>query len=66
MLEKGIDAIGKSAIVAIPASEAANKLGWVINVDTFQLISAAGVVVLIVDRVIRLLWERHDRKKAGK
>jgi uncharacterized membrane protein (DUF373 family) len=63
MLEKGIDAVGKSSIVAIPISEAAQKLGLVIDVDTFQFISACGVITLIVDRAIRLYWAAKDRKK---
>jgi len=63
MLEKVIDATGKSSIVAIPASEAASKLGVLMDVGTFQLISACGVVVLIIDRCIRLWWAAKDRKK---
>jgi|GEM_PF-2111566 len=63
MLEKVIDATGKGSIVAIPVSEAAEKLGMFIDVDTFQLISAIGVVALIIDRSIRLYWDAKDRKK---
>lgn len=63
MLEKVIDATGKGSIVAIPVSEAAEKIGWVIDVDTFQLISACGVVALIIDRTIRLYWAAKDRRK---
>ena len=62
LIEKGIDALGKSSIIAIPVSEAAKKIGWVIDVDTFQLISAVGVVALIIDRTIRLIWDMKDRK----
>ena len=63
MLEKVIDATGKSSIVAIPVSEAAEKLGMFIDVDTFQFISACGVIALIVDRTIRLYWAAKDRRK---
>jgi hypothetical protein len=63
MLEKVIDATGKSSIVAIPVSEAAAKMGLFMDVGTFQLISACGVIALIVDRAIRLYWAAKDRKK---
>jgi hypothetical protein len=65
MLEKVIDATGKISVVAIPVSEAVNKLGWVVDVSTFQFISACGVIVLIVDRGIRLYWAAKDRKNAA-
>ena len=63
MLEKVIDATGKGGIVAIPVSEAAEKLGMFIDVDTFQFISAIGVIALILDRGVRLYWAAKDRKK---
>ena len=63
MLEKVIDATGKSSIVAIPVSEAAEKLGVFLDVGTFQLISACGVIVLIIDRGIRLYWTDKDRRR---
>jgi hypothetical protein len=63
MLEKVIDATGKGSIVAIPASEAATKMGVFMDVGTFQLISACGVAVLIVDRGVRLYWADKDRRR---
>lgn len=61
-LDKIADVAGKSGIVAIPVTEAAEKVGIIMSADLIQWISAAGVLVLIADRVIRLLWDRRDRK----
>lgn len=65
MLEKVIDATGKGAILAIPVSEAATRMGVFMDVSTFQLISSCGVIALILDRAVRLYWAAKDRR-AGK
>lgn len=63
--EKAPDILGKAGIAGIVTVETANKYGLQFDINWFQVISAAGVVMLIVDRVIRLIWD-HKKNKAEK
>ncbi len=61
LIEKAADMAGKAGVVAIPTTSVAEKAGWLGDVTVIQMISAAGVIWLIIDRTIRLYWDWKDR-----
>ena len=62
--ERVVDAIGKASIASGVATEVGKQAGWLgDNVTIWQIISAAGVIWLIIDRAIRLYWDYKKMKR---
>lgn len=59
--EKGIEAVGKVGIATGVVSEAGKTMGILENVTPIQVISAAGVITLILERSIKLYWESKEK-----
>lgn len=55
------DIIGKSAIAAGLASETGKQLGYFDNVSLIQIISAFGIIMLGVERTIKMYWESKEK-----
>lgn len=61
MRAKGAEYFGKLGIVGGVTSEAGKAAGILENVSMLQLISAAGIMWLLVDRSIRLIWDAKEK-----
>lgn len=61
--EKGAEIAGKTGIVAAPTSEIMHDTGLLDHVSTIQIISAAGVIWLMMERTQKGLWDAKERGK---
>lgn len=58
--EKGAELAGKLGIAGGVTAEAGKAVGMFDNVSAFQVVSAAGVIWLMIDRSFRLLWDAKE------
>jgi len=59
--EKGAEVTGKVGIVAAPTSELMQNTGLIEHVSTIQIVSAAGVIWLMMERTQKGLWDAKER-----
>ncbi len=59
--EKGADYLGKTGIVVGASSEVLHQTGMLEQVTIIQIISAFGVLSLIVERMCKGLMASHDK-----
>ena len=59
--EKGAEITGKVGIVAAPTSELMHDTGLIEHVSTIQIVSAAGVIWLMMERTQKGLWDAKER-----
>lgn len=64
--EKAVEAYGKASLVVAPASEVGKQTGMFDNVTLIQIISAIGVVSLILDRTINSINSVSDKPMKNK
>ena len=59
--EKGAEVVGKVGIATGVTSEAAKAAGFMDNVTPIQVISAAGVVTLMLERSLKIYWKSKEK-----
>lgn len=58
---KGAEIAGKTGIITAPTSEVLHNAGLLDHVSTIQIISASGVVWLMMERTQKGLWESREK-----
>ena len=59
--EKGAEIVGKIGIFGAVTTEAGRAVGMLDNVTTVQVISVAGVILMAIDKSVRLYWDSEQK-----
>tara|TARA_R110002012_G_scaffold269646_2_gene453779 strand:+ start:2177 stop:2458 length:282 start_codon:yes stop_codon:yes gene_type:complete len=60
MRERSAEALGKTGLAGVVTTEAGRAAGIMENVTAIQVVSTAGILIMIVERSFNLYWKARE------